>query len=189
MVLKFNPFEQLARERDHVTTRILLYLLDCEATEFEPCLPQQKRYPVRKCEHNPETLKEGIDEGCNRRSLSQDNQGSKKYEHHDDRKEPEFLPLLHEGPEFHYKIAHTHLLLTSTASKLVFHMGMGPWRSEDPVGRTRLGKPLPHRIFPHETEHQANWSHQGIKYDAEQNPGVDPAQNMPDPHPPFMNGC
>src|SRR5207244_6830496 len=102
---------------------------------------------------------------------------------------PEFLPLLHEGPEFHHKIAHTHLLLTSSGLKLVFHMGMGSWRSDNSIGRARFSKRLPHRILPHESEHKANWSHQGIKHDAEQNPGIDPPQNMPDPHPPFMNVC
>src|SRR5262245_27316940 len=134
------------------------------------------------------SLEEGIDKRSNRRSLRQDNQASQKYEHHDDRKEPEFLPLLHEGPKFHHKITHAHLLLTSTASKLVFHMGMGSRRSDHPVSRTRLNECLPHRILPNESEYDSNWSQQRKKYDAEQNPGIDPPQYMPDPHPPFMNG-
>ncbi len=81
-------------------------------------------------------LEEGIDKWSHRRSLGQDNQASKEYEHYNYRKEPKLLALLHERPEFHHKIAHTHLLVTSPCLKLVFHMGRGPRRSDHSVGRT-----------------------------------------------------
>ena len=135
--------------------------------------------------HIRNLLEERIDKWSNRRSLGQDNEAAQKHEHHDDRKEPKFLSLSHEIPEFHDKITHAHLLLTSL--KLVLHVRMGPWGSDNSIGRTRLSKCLPHRVFAHEAAHKSNWSHQGIKDNAEQNPGVHPPQNMPNPHPPCMD--
>ena len=75
--------------------------------------------------------KEGIDKWSNCRSLGQDNQASQKNEHHDDGKEPKFLPLLDEGPEFHHKIAHTPLLLTSTVQNwfFIWEWGLGDRRT------------------------------------------------------------
>ena len=47
-----------------------------------------------------------VDEGGDGGAFSQDDQAAQEHENDDDRKEPEFLPLFHEGPELEHEFSH-----------------------------------------------------------------------------------
>src|SRR5437868_13923598 len=60
---------------------------------------------------HPRFSEQGIDERCYHRSLRQNHQAAERNQHDHDGQEPELLAFPHKRPEFHYKIAHGHLLL------------------------------------------------------------------------------
>ena len=102
-------------------------------------------------------LEQRIDERRNGGSLSQDYQATQQGEHHDNRQEPEFLPLLHKGPQLSEKLP----LPISVSLKLPGHMGMRPRLPHDPIARSISAQRSAHRIptkHPHHDPHRRDQS-------------------------------
>src|SRR5438105_13796557 len=124
-------------------------------------------------------LEQRIDEGCNGRSLRENDEPAEEHEHDDDREQPKLLALAHEHPELDCEFAH----LIPPRSELSEQMRTGPRRPSDAIGRcVRLERAV-HRVTSEGSEHESDRRDDDKKDESEDQPRIDPSQNRSERHP------
>jgi hypothetical protein len=129
-------------------------------------------------------LKQRVNEGGHSRSLRQHDERTKEEHHYNNREQPEFLALLHEGPQLEYEFTHGKISFL----KLTGHMRAGT-RLPDQTIRIGLWFPVTaHRVLPPQTHDESCRCKQPVKNHPENNPGVDPSQPFAKSHPHSIDG-